>query len=203
MSSNSRVLNELFITKLGSTEGRDKAAEMGGAFIRDRLREVVFCDKIIPCEQVTRADCQVSVNHDLLVKIVEIEPKSRAMTMTFRGQPTARFIRGPRAEVSFFTIASEVFQKTEQELLSYEMPITKIIEENAVKDIQEVKDREYILHVEAACQALQKEANGGVSTVLNSSAVIAGTVVEFSIRKGLGARTANEEIGRASCRERV
>lgn len=183
-----RVLNEMFATKLGSSEGKEKIAEYGGSYVRDRLREVSFARKILPPEQVTRADCQRSVNHDTLVKIVDVEPRSRAMSITFRGQPTARFIRGPKAEIAFFTIASEVFQKTEQELLAYEMPITKIIEENSVKDIQEIEDREFTTHIESAAQALQVEANSGVSTALHRATI--GTCVEFSIRKGELARTA-------------
>lgn len=198
MSVPSRVLNELFTTKLSSAEGKEKMAEYGGAYVRDRLREVSFARKIIPPEQVTRADCQRSVNHDTLVKIVDIEPKSRAMAMSFRGQPTARFIRGSRAEVAFYTISSEMFQKTEQELLAYEMPITKIIEENSVKDIQEIEDREFTIHIEAAVQALQQEANGGSVTSLNYTTLNAGTVVEFSVRKGELARanTANNAVVR-------
>ena len=190
MSVPARTLNELFVTKLASQEGKEKVAEYGGSYIRDKLREVSFARKVLPPEQVTRADCQRSVNHDTLIKIVDVEPTSRAMSITFRGQPTARFIRGPRAEISFFTISSEIFQKTEQELLAYEMPITKIIEENSVKDIQEIEDREFTVHIEAACQALQQEANGGVVTALNSTNLLAGSVVEFSIRKGELARSA-------------
>jgi len=151
---------EMFNQRLDSQDGKDKLAELGGSWIRDRLREVSFMRHIIPPEQVTRADCQRSVNHDTLVKIVDVEPQSRAMAIDFRGQPTARFIRGPRAEVPFFTISSEKFEKTEQELLAYEMPITKIIEDNSVKDIQEIEDREGLRHVEAGVQALQTEVNG-------------------------------------------
>ena len=185
-----RVINELFTNKLASAEGKEKLAEYGGSYIRDRLREVSYARKVVPPEQVTRADCQRSVNHDTLVKIVDIEPQSRAMAITFRGQPTARFIRGSRAEIAFYTISSEMFQKTEQELLAYEMPITKIIEENSVKDIQEVEDREFTVHIEAAVQALQTDANGGTPTALHYTTVNAGTVVEFSVRKGELARTA-------------
>ena len=183
-----RVLNDLFSSKLDSAEGKTKMAEYGGSYIRDRLREVSFARKVIPPEQLTRADCQRSVNHDTLVKSVDIEPKSRAMSVTFRGQPSAQFIRGSKAELAFFTISSELNQKTEQELLAYEMPITKIIEENSVKDIQEIEDREFLTHTEAACQALQTEANGGTPTALNATNI--GTVVESSIIKGEGARTA-------------
>ena len=191
MSVPARVLNELFTNKLGSSEGKEKMAEYGGSYVRDRLREVSYARKVLPPEQVTRSDCQRSVNHDTLVKIVDVEPQSRALTMTFRGQPTARFIRGSKAEVGFFTVSSEVFQKTEQELLAYEMPITKIIEENSVKDIQEVEDREFTVNIEAAVQALQLQANGGTATALNASTIAAAGVVEFGIRKGELARTSS------------
>lgn len=190
MSVPASVFNELFTSKLSTQEGKEKYAEFGGSYIRDRLREVSYARKVLPPEQVTRADCQRSVNHDTLVKIVDIEPKSRAMSITFRGQPDARFIRGERAECAFFTISSEMFQKTEQELLAYEMPITKIIEENSVKDIQEIEDREFTIHIEAAVQALQTEANGGVATSLSNLTVQAGSVVEFSVVKGELARQA-------------
>ena len=189
MSVPASVLNELFASKLSSQDGKEKIAEYGGSYIRDRLREVSFARKVIPPEQVTRADCQRSVNHDTLVKIIDVEPQSRAMSITFRGQPTARFIRGDRAELAFFTISSEMFQKTEQELLAYEMPITKIIEENSVKDIQEIEDREFTIHIEAAVQALQTEANGGTPAALHVGTVGVSTV-EFSVRKGELARNA-------------
>ena len=190
MSMPARMINELFNNKLSTAEGKEKLAQYGGSYIRDRLREVSYTRKVVPPEQVTRADCQRSVNHDTLVKIVDIEPQSRAMAITFRGQPTARFIRAEKAEVAFFTISSEIFQKTEQELLAYEMPITKVIEENSVKDIQEIEDREFTIHIEAAVQALQTEANGGTATALNATGLAGGVVVEFSIIKGELARVA-------------
>ena len=198
MSVSGRAINDSFVQKLASAEGKEKLAEYGGSYIRDRLREVSFARKIVPPENVTRADCQRSVNHDTLVKIIDIEPKSRAMAMSFRGAPTARFIRGSRAEVAFFTISSEVYQKTEQELLAYEMPITKIIEENSVKDIQEIEDREFVIHIEAAVQALQTEANGGVATALNWTNLDAGTVVEFSVIKGELARNLGDDTARVN-----
>jgi hypothetical protein len=182
------MLNDAFAAKLSTADGKEKLAAYGGSYIRDRLREVSFARKVLPPEQVTRQDCQRSTQHDTLVKIVDIEPKSRAMAISFRGESTTRFIRGERAEAAFFTITSEIFQKTEQELLAYEMPITKIIEENSVKDIQEIEDREFLLHIEAAVQALQTEANGGTPTALNNTNIQAGSVVEFSVRKGLLAR---------------
>jgi len=188
MSVPARVMNDLFTQKLGTAEGKEKIAEYGGTYVRDRLREVSYCRKILPPQQVTRADCQRSVNHDTLVKIIDIEPYSRALVVTFRGQPTANFIRAPRVEAAFFTISSQMFQKTEQELLAYEMPITKVIEDNSVKDIQEIEDREFTVNIEASVQALQQQANGGTVTTLDAASIQAGTVVEFAVRKGELAR---------------
>jgi len=190
MSVPSQVLNDMFSSKLNSSEGKEKIAEVGSVYIRDRLREVCFVDKIQPPEPVTRTDCQRSVNHDTLVKIVDIEPQSRAMAITFRGQPTARFIRAARVEVPFFTISSEKFEKTEQELLAYEMPITKIIEDNSVKDLQEVKDRTWLLFVEAGVQAMQLDANGSY-TAMNVSGY--ASVIKSRVIKGSGAITAGND----------
>lgn len=184
-----KVLNDMFFEKIGNAQGKDKIAEFGGTYIRDRLREVSFARKILPPTPVQRTELQRSVNHDTLVKIVDIEPNSKAMALTFRGQPTARFIRAPRYEIPFFTIASEKFEKTEQELLAYEMPITKIIEENSVKDIQEIEDRQFLLYIEAAIQAVQLGANGNSATAFTASGVNAATVVGASVVKGEGALT--------------
>lgn len=181
-----KVVNDLFFERVGSTEGKDKIAEFGGTYIRDRLREVSFARKILPPTPVQRSELQRSVNHDTLVKIIDIEPNSKAMSMSFRGQPTARFIRAPRFEIAFFTISSEKFEKTEQELLAYEMPITKIIEENTVKDIQSIEDRQFLIYVEAAVQAMQLAANGGVAT----AAACDNAFVSSSVVKGADAVTA-------------
>jgi hypothetical protein len=191
MSANAQQVNDLFFEKVGSEAGKEKIAEFGGAYIRDRLREVSFARKILPPQPVQRTECQRSMNHDTLVKMVDIEPNSKAMSMGFRGQPTARFIRGARYEIPFFTISSEKFEKTEQELLAYEMPITKIIEENSVKDIQSIEDRQFLIYIEAAVQAAQLNANGNAATKLNAQTVNAGTVVISSVIKGEGALSAN------------
>lgn len=192
-ATNAKVFNDLFFDKIASTDGKEKIAEFGGTYVRDRLREVSFARKILPPQPVQRTECQRSVNHDTLVKIIDIEPNSKAMSMTFRGQPTARFIRAPRFEIPFFTISSEKFEKTEQELLAYEMPITKIIEENSVKDIQEIEDRQFLMFIEAAVQGMQLDANGNVATAFNVTNVAGGTVVGSSVVKGEGAITAGND----------
>lgn len=196
MSVPATALNDMFFNRMGTTDGKDKIAEAGGNYIRDRLREVSFARKIVPPTPVTRTDLQRSVNHDTLVKIVDIEPNSRAMSLSFRGQPTARVIRGERFEIPFFTISSEKFEKTEQELMAYEMPITKIIEENSVKDIQAIEDRQFLLYVEACVQAMQLEGNGGTfsgTNAMKAANVLSGNSLQFSVVKGEGALAAGTD----------
>ena len=187
----SEVLNELFVGKLDTEAGKEKLAALGGDYIRDRLREESFARKVLPPKTVTRADLQVSVNHDTLVKIVEVEPQSRAMSMSFRGQPEARYYTGPRFEVPFHTVGSLRYEQTEQELMAYTMPITEIIRRNIVNDIQEIEDTVFLDHVEAACQSLQKDALGialsaqfGDDEAMTAFNVDAGTAPEVGKCKG-------------------
>jgi len=156
----SEVLNELFLSKLDTEAGKEKIAALGSDYIRDRLREESFARKVLPPKTVTRADLQVSVSHDTLVKIVETEPESRSMSMSFRGQPNVRYYTSPRFEVPFHTVGSERYEQTEQELMAYSLPITQIIKRNIVNDIQEVEDSVFLNHIESACQSLQQDAQG-------------------------------------------
>lgn len=166
------------------------AAEVGG-YIRDRLREASFVERILPPQTVTRNDCQISVNHDSLVKIEHLEPRSRAMVVTFRGEPSAKLLRGERVEVPFITIMSEMYQKPEQEFLAYPYPLGKVVENNSIRDIGEIQDRQWTIYSDAAVQVLQIEANGGSVTSLNASALQGVTPpVEFSVIKGELARNA-------------
>jgi len=153
------TINELFVQKLNSPEGLQKVAQEGSAFIRNKLREVSFARKVIQPEYVTKADLQRSVNHDGLVKIVDIEPDSKAMTLNFRGAPTTNYLQGDRYEIPFFMISSEDFQKTEEELLAYEMPLTEVIERNSVKDIQKIEDEHFISAVNTAADASSNAAD--------------------------------------------
>jgi len=182
MSASAHYINQMLSQKLDNPEERAKVAQLTGDYIRDHLRESAYVRSIIVPKQVTRDECQVSLEHDTILKVVEIEPNSKAMTVDFRGQPTARIISAPRVGISFFTITSERFEKTEQELLAYTMPITKIIEDNTDKDIEEIEDREFTLHIEACIQAVQLEETGGIA--FNRTNVLNGTAASFSVIKG-------------------
>lgn len=164
----SSILNTIFTQSLDSSSGKEKIAVAGASYVRDRLRETSFAAKLIPMQQVTKADLQRSVSHEGLTKIVDIEPQSLAVALNFRSQPDGRFISAPRFEIPFFTISSERFMKTEQELQSYEMPITKVIEQNSVKDLQRIQDRTFMTYAYAAVLAASA-IPGGVNKNLQQA----------------------------------
>ncbi len=150
MDLTAESINELFLQKLNSKEGIDKVAQAASSFIRSKIREVSFARKIVNPEYVTQADCQRSVQHEGLVKIIDIEPDSNAQIINFRGDPPTDYIAGERFEIPFFAVASDDFQKTEEELLAYEMPLTDVIEKNSIKDIQKQEDTAWVTKYDAA-----------------------------------------------------
>jgi hypothetical protein len=182
MDYSAEMVNSGFIERL-ETEGPTKTAASALTYIKDRLREASFTDMIVPNQRVVRGDLQRSTDHDTLVKIVDIEPGSRAMTLNFRGQPTAQYVTGKRYAITFWTISSLKFEIVEQELLAYEMPVTRIIEENSLKDMLEVKDREFLSHVDACIEAMQEEGNAG-AVAFNRTNVNSGAVIGVSKVKG-------------------
>jgi len=160
MSIDAKTINDVFLKRLDTNEGMQKVANEGAAFVRDKLREVSFARQILPPMYVSQADLQVSVNHDGVVKIVELEPDSKAMLVNFRGKPTTNYIEGKRIELPFHSISSEEFQKTEEELLAYRMPLTQVIEQNSVLDIQKIEDEAFLNHVDAAITASSNAITG-------------------------------------------
>jgi hypothetical protein len=165
------TFNNLFVTRLDSSDGLEKAAAAGGAFVREKLREVSFVRAILPPEYVTKADCQRSVHHDTLVKIVDIEPNSTAAAVNFRSKANDNYIEGKRYEIPFYKIESEKFSKSEGELLAYDYPVTKVIEDNSVKDIQTVEDTQFVTSVSANIAATGK--NVTAAGPINRASLIA------------------------------
>ena len=179
---NPRTVNELFIQKLNDEHEKTAVEASTSAFVRSKLREVGFARKIINPLYVTKADLQRSIQHDQLVKIVDIEPDSAAMQITLRGNPTVRYVEGQRFEISFFTVSSEEFQKTEEELLAYEMPVTEIIERNSVKDIQKIEDTAFMTAIEAAITASTKSTT--YSPAVSGTIELAMFVKLFNLLEG-------------------
>jgi len=131
-------------------ETMEKVGQATGTYIQHKLRENSFARKVLPPQTVTEKECQRSLTQDSLEYVDDIEPDSVAMRINWRGEPDKTYIMGKRYSIPFSTISSDRFQKAEDELRAYRMPLTKVIEQNIVRDIQEQEDVAFLNHVKAA-----------------------------------------------------
>lgn len=127
----------------------EKVAEVTGLYIQDRLRENSFAKKILPPQTVTISELTRNEEDEGLKYIDDLEPDSIAMRVNMRSEPEKTYIQGSRYSIVMGTISSDRFQKSEDELRSYRMPLTKVIEQNTVKDMQEQLDKTFMAHVRA------------------------------------------------------
>jgi len=81
-------------------DGRADMAELGGDWIRRRLREESFKRAVSVPGPPGRPD------HGPLVKMVQIDPSSRSMVLTFRGDPSLPIL-APRPHIPFVPIGVE------------------------------------------------------------------------------------------------
>jgi hypothetical protein len=147
-SIDANQFNSLFSEALNrGGESLEKVAEVTGLYIQDKLRENAFSRKILPPQTVTTAELTRRVADEGFSYIDDLEPDSLAMQINMRGEPTKTYIEAKRYEISFTTISSDEFTKAESELRSYRMPLTKVLEQNTVKDIQEQEDKIFMDHV--------------------------------------------------------
>lgn len=152
------LLNEQFLDKWDTAEGKEKLGSYQADYVKDRIREEGFSSKILSKKTVTRADLIPALNNDTMVKRVQTAPYSRAMTASFSGKPAIQYISAPRFDVPFFRVQSLRYEKRDVEIMAYDIPITKIVHDQIGNDIQEIEDRQLLTMLETACQMGQKVA---------------------------------------------
>jgi hypothetical protein len=124
------------------------------------------------------------VQHEGLVKIIDIEPDSNATIINFRGEADTTYIAGERFEIPFFAVASDDFQKTEEELLAYEMPLTDVIEKNSIKDIQKQEDQSWMTKFDASIALDSDNQSAAVSLDTDGSIKKSSFVTLFDMLDG-------------------
>lgn len=165
-----QTFNNLFIERLDTTDGMQKSAAAGANFIRTKMRENGVFRRILPPVGVTPAELQGATDHDTLIFLRDIEHDSKAMALNFASEADERYIQGKRYAIPFYKVESEKFVKSEGELLAYKYPVTKVIEENSVKDMQAVEDYRFIDHAEAAVTLTGKRLVSA-GTIMNRAAL--------------------------------
>lgn len=184
-----RLFGANLVDLLGQPGGREKIAQAARDLVKDHIEEAGYTRKVVPPKPAPQP-LQVSTSgHETLHAVLELPPNAAAMQINFRGDTPARTIRGPKVAVGFTTIQTEKYTINEHALMAYSNPIITIIEEKIPTAIEGIEDRIFTQYSEAAVQAVQLEANGGVATPLNSVSIAAGAV-EDGVVKGELARVA-------------
>jgi hypothetical protein len=145
--------------------------ERATLYIKRRLREEGFARKVIEPQSVNKYELQREVSHDSVYAVIDIEPKSTTMQQTFRGEPTGHFFTSDRYVVPFFSIETEVMEKTVGELYAYQSPVIQIIQENQVKDIEEMEDSYFTNLCHTAVAATNQLINDAAETQLTNLGV--------------------------------
>jgi hypothetical protein len=179
-----------------------KVAAETERYIRDHLREDGVFPRIIQEETIKPGDPMLrpATHNDTMTYLVEVEPETRGMSSDFRGTPNVQWLYAPRAELGFYTVLSPRFAKNEDEMMAYRYSLTRVVEENILKDMLTVVDRHWFINMELAVQAVQAEKQpGGVSVALNAAALQGATPpVEASVTKGELARIQTGAAGATS-----
>lgn len=146
--ADAKAINAHFFTKIASPEGVAEIGMGATTYVRDRLRELAIVRKLLVVEYVHPDDLERDENTEFFKKIVDLEPDSTALSISIRGDAPGRYVHGDRVAMFFGRITSPRFAKKVTELMSYEAPITKIIEDNTIRDIQEIEDYKWFSAVE-------------------------------------------------------
>lgn len=135
-------LNALFVRSLRTGNISKIAQGITENVVRTRLRERGVFRRIIPPKYVDASLLQRFKDSDLLAAVVDIEPlqSNTAFIATFGGLTGMQQVYGKRAFVPIIKVATPEFEKPEEELLAYSYSVTQLIQNNAVRDIEEKED---------------------------------------------------------------
>lgn len=153
--------------------GQEKKAQaMSTDYVRMKIRETSFFEKLLPSTKIDNSDLTPQLNNQKNVVLVEREPNSpAAITIPFGTQPVQFYYEGDRIPVFFDRIATPKFVQDQEILRSYTMDIRQVLTDNAILDMDAEFDRKMLV----ACQTIVG-AEG--STVAESGVVQNKLVVD-------------------------
>lgn len=137
-TTNVQFMNQSFLDKIDQGMTKEAGVAMS-AFVRQKLREDGFTRKILNPIAVTAAELDRQTTEEPTI-IVEKEPDSIAANMPFLARSEIRYFTGARYPVTFQKIASNTFKKSKFELATYRTDIRTVLQENSIKDMQEIED---------------------------------------------------------------
>lgn len=134
------VLNTQFFNKIASGELK-AAADAATDYTRITLREEGLVRKILPPQTITEADLDAQLDTDKPVKIVEKEVQQPlSVSVPFGTLPTNTYMNMSKYRVDFARIVTENFVKDIQEVKTWNADIRNIFKDNAIKDMMTAED---------------------------------------------------------------
>lgn len=190
-------INSQFIAKI--EQGMTKEAAVSAtSFVRDKLREDAFVRKIFTPMTITDSELNPNLDDDKPMKILEKEPDTTAMHVSFRGMPESEYFTGERYAVKFGKMVSKKMTKSIFELKTYQNDIRQILMDNAAKELGRQEDEGFIATVNTACVANTAEQDleigGGFTPVTYAEALKS---LEYMAKvKPLGCVLMNSAMGK-------
>ena len=116
-------------------------SEAVGFFSRDRLRQESAFDRVITPQFVTQNDLERNTNDDYPLMRIEKELDTYAMSIGFHGSAKTNWFTGQKYEVRFGNLRTQEHVKTQEELMTFRMPVVDYFNRHGVFDLGAQSDR--------------------------------------------------------------
>jgi hypothetical protein len=163
-------LNRVFIEQLQDPAMKKEAEERSMAYLKQRVYEDSFLERIIPSKPISPSQCdRTDESPTLLRKIIDKEfIDVTATKMDFRGKGDYQFVETETYSVDFHKIESPEFHITEGELRAKEQPVQSLIKHHTAREIQQVMDDIFI----KACIGIVTTAPAGTQDLAVADDII-------------------------------
>lgn len=133
-------------------QGQEKRAQsMSTDYLRIRIRESSFFEKLMPAVKIDNSDLTPQLDTQKNVMLIQREPNSpAAVTVPLGTQPVQYYFRGDRIPLFFDRIVTVKFTQDKTVLRSYSMDIRQVLTDNAILDMDAEFDRKMLV----ACQSI-------------------------------------------------
>lgn len=172
-------ITKAFVDKLAAGHVKE-AEDMGSRFTRAKLREDAWSRSLITPITLGNDELDRSVDSDLPVKIVELEPDTKAYAMTFKGTAQGEWFSSKRYMAKFFKIESKRHKKSKFELMTYQNDIRQLLTEIAQKEIARIEDETMNAGLEAVATGAQHLVLAGGLTPSNVATALKAHVARAS-----------------------
>ena len=142
--ANIKVFNDTFVEMVKAGQTKEAGTSASG-FVRNKLREESFAEKIITPVDLNNDELDKAENPELLVKWNDREPdQAPAVTIPLGIVPDGLQFSGTRFPTYFSRIVSPMFSKDIDKLRGYDYDIRQILLENSTKDMATEIDTRFI-----------------------------------------------------------